>query len=220
MYPFAPEPGRVAVKICGVRTLENAQAAADAGADALGFNFYAGSRRFVPLRDALEWAGRVAGGAARVAVFVNAPADEVRRVVESGLFHAIQLHGDESPEFCADVQALGLPVVRAVSVCREEDIGGLRVWPADALLIDARVEGAFGGTGRTCDWGLAAAAVRALAPRPVHLSGGLTPENVAAAIAGVRPAGVDVAGGVESPDGLKDPDRVSAFVRAARGAAR
>jgi phosphoribosylanthranilate isomerase len=104
------------VKICGLSGPADMEACAEAGADAVGLNFYPKSKRFLPLPQATAWLGRYAGGPLRVALFVNAPLTELRAAVETGCFEALQLHGDESPEFCAEARALGLPVWRAVAL--------------------------------------------------------------------------------------------------------
>jgi phosphoribosylanthranilate isomerase len=130
----------------------------------------------------------------------------------------MQLHGDESPEFCAAVRALGLPLLRAFALRAPEDMALLRGHPADAFILDSYAPGVFGGTGHVCDWALAAEAVRAFPEKTILLSGGLQPDNVARALREVRPAGADVASGVESAPGVKDAEKIRAFIAAAKGA--
>ena len=208
------------VKICGITRREDAALCADAGADAIGINFYKGSKRCHPLSQAREWLGSFSGPGhpARVALFVNAQLDEIREACESGLFEAIQLHGDEALEFCAAVENFGLPVIRALAMRTRDDLARMKNHPASAFILDAAVTGAYGGTGQTADWALAAEAVRRFPNTPIFLSGGLTPGNVAKAISIVRPSGVDVASGVESAPGFKDPEKTARFIHEARGA--
>lgn len=205
------------VKICGLKSAADAAVCAEAGASAIGINFYPKSRRFHPLSEARTWLGDFAGGPARVALFVNAGMDAIREVADSALFEAIQLHGDESPDFYAAVQSLGLPVIRGLALSTADDIAPLADHPADAFILDAHAPGEYGGTGRLSDWHLAAEAVRRFPEKTMLLSGGLCPENVARAISEVRPFGVDVASGVESLPGVKDYSRIRAFIAASRG---
>jgi phosphoribosylanthranilate isomerase len=200
----------VRVKICGITRLEDALAAAAAGADAVGFNFWPGSRRFIAPEAARAIAWRLPPFVAAVGVFVNQDPAEVRRACAAAGCSAAQLHGDEPP---ADAAAVGLPVLKAFRLGAPDDLHALDRWPATAVLLDAPSEG-YGGSGRTVDWSLARLAVEA--GRTVVLSGGLAPENVAAAIRAVRPWAVDVASGVESSPGVKDRERVARFVRAAK----
>lgn len=204
------------VKICGLTCAADAAVCAEAGADAIGINFFPGSKRFHPLDKARTWLGECAGGPARVALFVNASLTEIQAAVDSALFEAIQLHGDEPPDFCATVKALGLPLIRALALRTEDDLAVLTDHPADAFILDAFAPGDYGGTGQVSDWPLAAEAVRRFPDKTILLSGGLTPENVAAAISRVRPCGVDVASGVEFAPGCKDPVKVRAFLAAAK----
>lgn len=204
------------VKICGITCATDAALCAGAGADAIGINFFPKSKRYHPLEQARGWLGEFSGLTARVALFVNASLDEIRETVDSTLFEAVQLHGDESPEFCAAVQSLGLPVIRGLALRSASDIPALADHPADALILDAHAPGDYGGTGRLSDWHLAAEAVRRFPEKTILLSGGLTPENVADAIGQVRPFGVDLASGVESAPGRKDPDKVRSFLTAAK----
>ncbi|HEY7725722.1 MAG TPA: phosphoribosylanthranilate isomerase [Anaeromyxobacteraceae bacterium] len=200
----------VRVKICGVTRLEDALAAAAAGADAVGFNFWPGSRRFVSPGAARAIASRLPPFVTAVGVFVNQDPAEVRRACLAAGCAAAQLHGDEPP---ADAAAVGLPVLKAFRLAAPGDLRALDRWPGAAVLLDAPSEG-YGGSGRGFDWSLARRAVEA--GRTVVLSGGLAPENVAAAVRAVRPWAVDVASGVESSPGVKDRELVARFVRAAK----
>ncbi len=206
----------VAVKVCGITSIEDGLAAAGAGADALGFVFYASSPRAIGVEEARAIAAALPPFVTRVGVFVDAAPDEVRSVAERVGLDAVQLHGDEAPE---DLAAYGRRVIKALRV-------GDRVDPAEitrhagfgcAILLDAASSQAYGGTGRTFDWGLIRE-VRAQIPYLV-LAGGLTVANVRDAIRSVRPDAVDVSSGVERRPGLKDGAKVRAFIAAAKGAA-
>jgi phosphoribosylanthranilate isomerase len=216
---WSPPSGRVGVKICGVTDPADASAIVAAGADAIGVNFWPGSKRFVHPDAAGPWLRDLAGRADRVAVLVNPDRASIERLAADGFIDAVQLHGDESPEFCRAVAraGLGFEVVKAVRVRGEEDIAGLDRFGAAAVLLDAHHAGAYGGTGLTFDWALAAKAVTANPDLPVVLAGGLTPANVAQAVAEARPAAVDVAGGVESAPGIKDLAAVREFLAKAKG---
>ncbi|RMH36352.1 MAG: phosphoribosylanthranilate isomerase [Deltaproteobacteria bacterium] len=201
------------VKICGVRRPEDAAAAARAGADWIGINLWRGSRRYCDPAAAkrVAAAARAAGSVHVVGVFVNATAADIARAVADIGLDRVQLHGDETPAFCA---ALPHPWLKAIALSGDDALARLRAYGGDLALVDTPTAG-YGGSGRTGDWSLAA---RAAAIRRVLLAGGLTPDNVAAAIRAVRPHGVDVAGGVEREPGVKDPAAMAAFVRAARSA--
>ncbi|HUM12571.1 MAG TPA: phosphoribosylanthranilate isomerase [Myxococcaceae bacterium] len=201
---------RTRVKICGITRLEDALAAVDAGADAVGFNLWPGSKRHVPLGRAAEIAPWVPPGVLRVGVFVRAPPEQVRAAVRALGLGAVQLHGDEEPADYADVGAPLWQVLRIGSSLPESVSER-----AAELLLDAKVDG-FGGSGQSFDWSLARGARRF--GLPFWLAGGLTADNVAEAVRRASPGGVDVASGVESSPGMKDVARVRAFVAAVRAA--
>ncbi len=199
------------IKVCGLRSAEEAAACVELGVDTLGLNFWPGTPRWVDLPTARGIADAVAGRATLVAVFVNATRDEVTRVREETGIAWAQLHGDEPPEL---VEALLPYAYKAVRVGGASVRATVRAYPGERILLDAAVPGAMpGGTGQTFDWALAAEVAR---ERPLVLAGGLRPENVAGAIRAVRPFQVDVASGVESAPGVKALDKVRAFVEAAR----
>jgi phosphoribosylanthranilate isomerase len=202
------------VKVCGVTRVEDVEACVAAGVDAIGFNLWPRSKRFVDRQKAGELARAVPAGIARVVLFVDAPIDEVASVVESGRFDVAQLHGDETSGYVAELAArLGRARVwKALRLRDARSLDGIEAWAADRVLVDADAPG-MGGSGLPADRALAVEAARR---RPVVLAGGLTPATVADAIRAVRPAGVDVASGVERAPGIKDPDAIAAFVRAAR----
>jgi phosphoribosylanthranilate isomerase len=212
---FLEAGGPVRIKICGITAKEDALMAIDAGADALGFNFFRGSKRYIPFDENQSWIGSLAGQTFRVAVVVNAKKDELTRLRESGCFEAVQFHGDETPELCADA---GFPVwIRAVRVRSPQSLAHALQYETPHLLLDAWSADAYGGTGCNLDWDRAGEFVAAQPSRGVILAGGLDPENVQEAIRTVRPRAVDTSSGVESRPGHKDIHRVKAFVRAVRG---
>lgn len=207
----------VKVKICGLRSLENALACVEAGADFLGFNFYAKSKRFVDFEAAKVWLPELRGRVERVGLFVNAARDEVLRIMEGGFIDVAQFHGDETVDELAFFAERGLPFFRAIRVAGPEALEALNAYPTDRFVLDAYSVDGYGGTGETFDWELARIAVAAHLEKKIMLSGGLVPGNVADAVAAVRPWAVDVASGVESAPGVKDVAMVREFVAAAKG---
>ncbi len=199
------------VKICGVTRAADAEAAAAAGADWIGLNFWSRSRRRVTVEQAQEVARAIPREILRVGVFVNAPLAVVRATALAVGLDLIQLHGDEDARYMA---ALGLPTLRALRVAGRESLRTLDELVGDTILLDAP-SASYGGSGEVFDWALA----REVAARGkrVILAGGLTAENVAQAIREARPHGVDVATGVESAPGVKDAELMRRFVHAARG---
>lgn len=212
------------VKICGTTNLEDARVAAEAGADLLGFILYPKSPRYVaPETIAAIMAGvraAIPTPPRGVGVFVNASPAEVLAVLAQTSLDLVQLHGDETAEALAALQGRGFKAVRptgledALTLAHAYATLGVNAGPD--LLIDAYDAHAYGGTGQRADW--AAAAVVAQRVPHLLLAGGLTPENVAAAVAAVKPWGVDVASGVELAPGRKDHAKVRAFVATAKGA--
>lgn len=213
---FPSDPGRVAVKICGVTRGDEAAAIVAAGADALGINYWPGSKRFVPLAETISWLRDLVGAVRRVAVTVNADDAALREMIESGAVDWIQLHGDESPERVESLAREGLPVFKALALRDRSSLERVAAFSSPTLLLDAYAPGAYGGSGATMDWALGAEAVTRFPDRQVVLAGGLGPDNLAGAIAQVRPAAVDVASGVESSPGRKDLAKVRDFLAAAR----
>lgn len=205
----------IRVKICGIQDEGAALAAADAGANAIGLVF-APSRRQIDAAQARRIAGALPPFVSRVGVVVNEPLDRLRALIADARLDAVQLHGDETPDYCAAAREFGVTVIKAVPVAGPLDLERLRALPVSAILLDTHRSGQRGGTGEPFDWRLAAPVAEAM---PVILSGGLSPENVRAGIAAVRPYGVDVSSGVET-DGRKDPEKIRAFIAAARAAAR
>jgi len=204
------------VKICGITRLEDAHLAVELGAAALGFNFYPPSPRYLEPRAAAEIIRRLPPLVTAVGVFADETDDEhIAAVAREAGVSAVQLHG---PRFPQSVRALeGLRVIRAVAVregFKPEELGGVK---ASAILLDTFDPNLPGGTGKTFDWSLAREAKRY---GPIILAGGLTPENVAEAIRQVQPFAVDVASGVETVPGIKDPIKLGAFFKAIAEAER
>jgi phosphoribosylanthranilate isomerase len=203
----------VKVKICGVTSTADAQAAVQAGADALGLMFYAGSPRHVTLAAAQGIAAVLPPGVIRVGVFVDPkPADVFAAMQRCGL-NMLQFHGAETPEFCAQ---FGVLTVKAFRVANADSLRPLAGFQADAFLLDSFVPGTPGGTGQTFHWDLAVEAKRF--GKPIFLAGGLTPQNAAAAVRQVQPFAVDVSSGVEQSPGKKDAKKMQDFIAAVRGA--
>lgn len=208
---------RARIKVCGLTSVADARAAAEAGADAVGLVFWPHSPRAVTAAAAREIAAGLPPFVARVGVFVDASAAEMGRLADEVGLDVLQLHGQEPLAILA-----GLPrrALKAVQVESEEQLAQALAWAEGGagLLVDARGGSAPGGTGRTCDWSWARR-LRERAPF-VALAGGLTPENVGAALASVAPHALDVSSGVESAPGHKDPRRLRDFVAAVRSVER
>ncbi len=208
----------VRVKICGITNLEDALAAVEAGADALGFNFYPKSPRYIEPERARAIIERLPPFVTPVGVFVNEyDLEAMARAMARARLAVVQLHGDERPAFCREV-AERWRVIKAVRVASERDLRGLADYTVHALLLDAARPGAYGGTGERFDWELARH-VAQFVPTLI-LAGGLSPENVAEAIRLVRPYAVDVCTGVEARPGKKDLERMRAFIAVAKAAGR
>ncbi len=212
------------VKICGVTNCGDAKKALDAGADAIGLNFYKQSKRYVPFKEALETASLLRDVIWTIGVFVDAEPSEILRIAERLHLSAVQLHGHEPPEVLAQLR--GLRVIKAMRANRSqwnelmhylERCGELDAMPY-AVLLDAAVPNQLGGTGRPADWDLAGSYAETPGLPPLVLAGGLNPGNVAKAIEVVRPAAVDSASGVESEAGRLCASKAEAFVQAARRA--
>lgn len=201
------------IKICGITTAEDALDACDAGADALGFIFWKGSRRYVEPDEARRIVKGLPPFVTTVGVFVDEDLDTISGIVDLVGLDAVQLHGSETPEFCDSATR---PVIKAFRVRGEEVLKELSHYHVSACLLDAYREGVPGGTGEVFNWEIAR---RAAAQGRVILAGGLTPENVGEAVQRVRPYGVDVSSGVERSAGKKDMDKVKRFIEKAREAA-
>lgn len=196
------------VKICGITRKEDAAIVVAAGADALGFIFVQSSRRYICPERARAIIAGLPAEVTPVGVFVNAPRQEICDVIEKTGIRLVQLHGTEPPE---DVLGLPVPVWKAFRVKPEFDVRALGKYPVDGFLLDTFVEGIDGGTGRQFDWDVAIAAKRF---GPVIVSGGINPENVAAAVLKASPYAIDVNSGVESGPGLKDAGKIERLFNA------
>jgi phosphoribosylanthranilate isomerase len=207
---------RVRVKVCGITCYEDAALALDLGVDALGFNFYPPSPRFIGCEEAREIIHRLPPFAVTVGVFVNvATPDEVSTQARRAGVQVVQLHGNESPAYCRELSAW--PLIKAVRIGSGGMPENLFDFPVQAILLDARDDRLFGGTGMTFDWRLA----RREGPVPkIILAGGLNTANAAEAIRCVRPYAVDVCSGVEGRPGRKDAAKLSAFMREVLDASR
>lgn len=201
------------VKICGIKTVGDAIAAMNVGADLIGFNFYPKSPRYIDVgmcRNIMS-VMRGHGRAVCVGVFVNASVGEILATLDTCGLSLAQLHGDEPAEMLQQLDGMAFKAFREIP----ENLDGFTREAAPAFLLDASVKGVYGGSGVTADWNGAAELAKKY---PLLLAGGLTPENVAEAIRQVRPWGVDVASGVESEPGKKDAEKMRKFVAAVRDA--
>lgn len=201
------------IKICGITSPADALIAANAGADAIGLVFYEPSSRAVTVEQAAAIAAVVPPFVSVVALMVDEPVQRIERILEQVAIDVLQFHGGESPEFCGQ---FGRPWLKAVRMMPDLDLGAeaARYSGARGLLLDNWKEGVPGGTGEAFDWSL----VPQDLARPWVLAGGLSAENVAEAVAALQPWAVDVSGGVESEPGVKDAEKIAAFVAAVRGA--
>ena len=200
------------IKICGLTRPRDAQAAAELGADAVGLVFYAKSKRCVDVAQAAEIVAALPPQVAKVALFVNESAEQICRILGTVPIDVLQFHGDEAPEFC---RQFGKPYWKAVRVQSAQDIAEAAEHYADAaaLLLDAHIEGQYGGTGQVFDWHLLPETL----PLPWILSGGLNPGNVAAAVRQTGAAWLDVSSGVEQAPGIKNRDLMADFIQQVRG---
>lgn len=212
------------IKICGIKNVADAVAAVEAGADAIGLNFYAPSPRSIDRAQAAAIVQAVGDRVCKVGLFVNAAVDEVRAAADELGLDLLQLHGDERADHLRGLAPR--PVMKALRL-GPDGLATVRNWLDDAmrsalfpqlLLLDGFKPGEYGGTGAVADWSQAALYARTPGVPPLVLAGGLTAENVGDAIRAVRPAAVDTAGGVETSPGVKDVAKMRAFVSAAKAA--
>lgn len=198
---------RTRIKICGITRPEDAKAAIEAGADAIGLVFYAPSPRAVNIAQAQEIAAVVPPFVTITALFVDPSREEVQKVLDSVRIDLIQFHGDEDEHFC---EQFNTSYIKAIRVRQTQDVvaNSLRFPSALAFLLDSFKAGVPGGTGETFDWSL----IPKESSKPIILAGGLTADNIALAIQQVQPFAVDVSGGVEAAKGIKDPSKIQAFI--------
>lgn len=200
-------------KICGITRIEDALSAAEAGADAIGLVFYAKSPRAVSVQQARAIIAALPPFVTTVGLFVDASRQELDNILAAVPLDLLQFHGDESPAFC---EALQRPYIKALRVKPGDDLAAqvAAYGQAAGVLLDTYVPGIPGGTGEAFDWTLVPQGLS----KPIILAGGLVAENVAAAIRQVRPYAVDVSGGVEARKGIKDAEKIRAFMRAVKAA--
>jgi phosphoribosylanthranilate isomerase len=210
-------PAFCAVKICGVTQREQALRIAELGADFIGVNFWPGSKRYLNLDKAVEWMAEVPSPTRLVGVFVNPDNGYLGEIIATGMLWYVQLHGDESPEFCASVMKRGIRVLKAIQVRNEASLDAIADYPVQDILLDAYHPQERGGIGAKFPWELAVMFKSRYPEKKLWLAGGLTAENVGEAVRGVQPHAVDVASGVESgASGVKDLGKVARFVREAK----
>lgn len=198
------------IKICGITNVDDAMCAAELGADALGFIFYPGSKRFIEPENAALIISKLPPYVTSVGVFVNQGTDAIRSVKERTGIDVVQLHGDETAECC---RSLPYRVVKAIRLKERPDIQRIELYPVQAILFDKYSEGAYGGTGKSFEWGW----LRDLnTSKKIILSGGLGPDNVVEAVKTVRPYAVDVSTGVEEAPGRKSAEKMKKFIEAVR----
>lgn len=199
---------RTRTKICGITRLEDAQAAIEAGCDALGFVFYKESPRYIVLDAFKAIAKALPPFVTKVGLFVNAEPADIQKAIQSGLIDLIQFHGEETPQFCRQFE---FPYIKALGVSSSVNLLQYEkdFYDADALLLDASNEYLKGGTGQTFDWNLIPNSLS----KPIVLAGGLTADNVKEAINQVKPYAVDVSGGVEESKGIKSSLKIQAFIK-------
>lgn len=205
---------QVKVKVCGMTQWEDAEYAVEQGADAVGFIFYKKSPRSVTMKEAREIILKLPPFVDTVGVFVNESPDRVNKIADYCGLDLVQLHGEESPAFCRKIHRR---VIKAFRVADLHFIKQIEKYSVSGFLLDTFCDDLHGGTGKTFDWNLALPAKKM---GPVILAGGLTPRNVAQAVRQVRPYGVDVCSGVEKTPGIKDPEKVRAFLKNIRSGGR
>jgi phosphoribosylanthranilate isomerase len=209
------------IKICGITNLADARGAVEAGADMLGFNFYRPSPRFIEPKNARVMIDILRSGLVRpvmmVGVFVNESSPEaVREIAEEAGVEGVQLHGNESPEFCRQLKSLmkNCLIIKVLRATNDFVADRVLEYDVGAVMLDAFDKELYGGTGRTVDWTIARR-TRDLGV-PLFLAGGLSPENVGEAISSVQPYAVDACSALETSPGRKDAERIRAFVRSVR----
>lgn len=190
------------IKICGITNLHDAQTAVKFGADLLGFIFYPKSPRYIEPQKAREIISKIPTCVDTVGVFVNPTAQQIQEIAQQGWLNWIQLHGDETPDFCRSLHWLNTKLIKAIRVKSRTDIEKAMSYPTDALLLDTHTDGLYGGTGQTFDWSLIG-----YPPRRIFLSGGIGPHNIRQALE-VGTYGIDVNSAVEKEPGQKDPEKI------------
>jgi phosphoribosylanthranilate isomerase len=186
------------IKICGITNREDAQAAVDMGADIIGFNFYRKSPRYIKPQKAIEIIQQLPGYVNTAGIFVNAKTHDIHELTNDGILNWIQLHGDETPDFCHNLAAWNVHTIKAIRVKSEESLADIDKYHTSALLLDAFDPNQYGGTGQRFDWALVQNT-----PHRIFLAGGLSPDNIIEALEH-QTYGVDICSGIESAPGKKD----------------
>ena len=192
----------IKIKICGITNIEDALAAVDMGADILGFNFYQNSPRYITIDRALKIIDKLPTFVDTAGIFVNPTADYIKEITEQGFLNWIQLHGDETPDFCDSLIHLTARIIKALRVASSEDIKKAENYATDAILFDAYDTKSYGGTGKRFDWN----SIPHLNKR-VFLAGGINPDNVAQALE-IGVYGIDICSGIEKEPGKKDHEKM------------
>jgi phosphoribosylanthranilate isomerase len=212
--------GEVFVKICGITNEPDALAAIEAGADALGFNLVRQSKRYIDIDAAACWIEKLPRDTRKVAILADANWEDACRISQLPFIDALQLHGNESPQFCRRLAEAGVRFAKALPVSHSQSLGAVPDFFTDTVLLDSASAAGFGGSGKIFPWRFAWQFVQKHRELNVILAGGLNAKNVAEAVNTVRPRGVDVTSGVEISPGRKDQRLVKAFIEAARRAKR
>lgn len=215
MVPDLVKTGRVGIKICGIRTLDDAIRCIDLGADAIGLNFWNKSKRFVSRETVETWVDKLDPNVERIGVFVNESYDVITSLVKDGIIHSIQLHGEEDDSFCRQFSD-EYKIIRATGIKDDDSVKRAKNILIETVLLDAYCGNDFGGLGHTFEWEYAKMFKLENPDRPLILAGGLCPSNVSRAINDVKPSAVDVASGVENESGYKDFELLEKFINSVR----
>ena len=216
MIPELVKTNMIGVKICGIRSLDDAVQCINLGADALGINFWNKSKRYVT-RDIVEtWVDKLDPKVERIGVFVNESYENIISLIDDGIIHAAQLHGNEDNSFCEKFLDK-YKVIRAVGIKDDESVANATQIVVKTVLLDTFCGNDFGGSGHTFEWNYAKKFKSKNPERPLILAGGLNISNITTAINEVTPSAVDVASGVENESGFKDPLLVEKFINSVKG---
>ena len=216
MIPDLVKTNKVGVKICGIRSLDDAIQCINLGADALGINFWTKSKRYVTRDIAEKWIDQLDPKVERIGVFVNESYENIISLIDDGIIHTAQLHGTEDNSFCEKFLDK-YKIIRAVGIRDEKSVNADTKIVVKTVLLDTFCGNDFGGSGHTFEWDYAKKFKSKNPDRPVILAGGLNVSNVTAAIEEVNPSAVDVASGVENEKGFKDPSLVERFINSVKG---
>ena len=216
MIPDLVKTNKVGVKICGIRSLDDAIQCINLGADALGINFWAKSKRYVTRDIAEKWIDQLDPKVERIGVFVNESYENIISLIDDGIIHTAQLHGTEDNSFCEKFLDK-YKIIRGVGIRDEKSVNAATKIVVKTVLLDTFCGNDFGGSGHTFEWDYAKKFKSQNPDRPVVLAGGLNVSNVTSAIKEVNPSAVDVASGVENEKGFKDPSLVGRFINSVKG---